>query len=117
MKYDKYPIQSIQELLDGMEGLLVSSKLDMFAGYWQVRLADHIQEPSISRCKYRSHQIQIRPFGRMNSPATFQMMAGALFRDLPIVKVYTDAVVVGSKTVQEHIEHLISVCERIQTEA
>lgn len=44
MKAVRYPIPNIEEVLDGLEGATIYSKLDMLAGYWQVSLAEHVQE-------------------------------------------------------------------------
>lgn len=112
MKADKYPTPNVEEILDKMARLTVFSKLDRFMRYWQVRLADHVQEQTTFRCKYRSFQFEVMPFGLMNAPALFQRMASSLFKHMSFVKVYIDDIVIGSKYIAEHIGHLLYVCHK-----
>lgn len=54
------------------------------------------------------------PFGLMNAPATFQRMASEIFANMPYVEVYIEYVIESSKTVNEHVEHIRHVCDRIR---
>lgn len=117
MNADKFPIPKIEEVLDYMVGATVFSKLDMFAGYWQVQLADQMQEMMAFIGKYGAFQFLVMPSALMNALAPFQFMAFKLFEDFHFVKVYIDDVVIHSDSMAEHILHINVVCERIwQTE-
>lgn len=54
------------------------------------------------------------PFVLMNSPAIFERVASSLFKDMSFVKVSIDDVVIGSKSVAEYINHLLSVKDQIE---
>lgn len=43
MKAENLPIPMIEGNLDGMAGAHISTKRDRFAGYWKVKLAQHVQ--------------------------------------------------------------------------
>lgn len=73
----------------------VFSKLDMFAGYWETQLAEHVKGTTTFTCRYDSFQSQVMPFGLMNAPAMFQRMA-KVFANFPYVKVYIDEIIICS---------------------
>lgn len=52
MKGDKFPIPNIEEILDDMIEATVFIKLHMLALYWQIPLAEHVQEMTALTCKY-----------------------------------------------------------------
>lgn len=51
-------------------------------------------------------------FGLRNAPAMFQRMSCRSLRDMLQVKVYIGDVVIGSKSMAEHIDHLAKVCKK-----
>lgn len=59
--------------------------------------------------RYGTYQFEVMPFGLMNAPATFQRMMDGVLKDLPFANAYLDDVVVFSKTISEHFEHLKTV--------
>ena len=51
MKPDKWPLPKVQEIYDDLEGSKVFSTLDLFSGYWQVRMADECNEKTTFACR------------------------------------------------------------------
>ena len=113
MKPDKWPLPKIEEIFDDLEGGKVFSTLDLFSGYWQVRMAEECKEKTTFVCRYGTFKFEVMPFGLMNAPSTFQRMMDYVFRDLPFVRVYLDDVVVFSYSMSAHVEHLLQVFQVI----
>ena len=113
MKADRWPLPKNEEIFDDLEGSSVFTTLDLFSGYWQVRMAENCKEKTNFVCCFGTFQFEVMPFGLMNAPSTFQRMMDQLFRELSFVSVYLDDVVVFSRTVKEYIEHLDEVFKLI----
>lgn len=111
MKPDKWPPPKIEEIFDDLEDCKVFSTLDLFSGYWQVRMTQECKEKTTFVCRYGTFQFEVMPFGLMNAPSTFQRMMDYVFRDLLFVRVYLDDVVVFSDSMSSHVEHLFQVFE------
>ena len=56
------------------------------------------------------------PFGVTNAPATFQRMMNAVFKEEldTFVLVYLDDILVFSRTVEEHIDHLRTALRKLR---
>lgn len=109
MKADKWPLPKMEEIFDDLEGNKVFTTLDLFSGYWQVRMAAHCKEKTTFVCRYGTFQFEVMPFGLMNAPSTFQRMMDGIFRGLPFLRVYLDDVVVFSNSLSSHADHLLQV--------
>ena len=113
MHRDNYPLPHIEDILDGMEGARVFSTIDLFSGYWQVRLSPECSQYATFICHLGTFAFQVTPYGLRNAPATFQRMMCEVFQDLKFVRVYMDDIVVFSKTMEEHLNHLAQVFARL----
>ena len=114
---DQYPMPRIDELIDTFgrcKGRYFSS-LDLMKGYHQVKMADRSKEKTAFTCHQGLFQYRRMPFGLTNAPATFQRLMTTLFagKEWNFVFIYLDDLLIVSKSITEHMEHLKRVLIRL----
>jgi hypothetical protein len=114
----KYPLPGIDELLDKLSGSQWFSKLDLKAGYHQIRLAPG-EEHKIAFQSHNGHyEFKVMAFGLSGAPATFQHAMNKTLS--PVLRrfalVFFDDILVYSKSYQEHLVHLAAVLSLLQAE-
>ena len=66
--------------------------------------------------RYGAFEFLVMPFGLTNAPATFCTLMNQLFHDYldKFMVVYLDDIVVYSRTLEEHVEHLRIILKVLQ---
>ena len=100
------------DLLDQLGQSKYFTTLDLASGYWQIRVAPNSQDKTAFVTPHGLFQFRVMPFGLTNPPAVFQQLMQSVLMGLnPVdgrdfVAVYIDDILVYSRTLEEHLEHL-----------
>ena len=113
---NRYPLPLINDLLDRLKTAKIFTKLDLRAGYNNVRIASGHEWKTAFRTRYGSFEYLVMPFGMTNSPATFQHFMNDIFRDMTddFVVIYLDDILIFSADPAKHEQHVRLVLERLR---
>ncbi|GBG86011.1 hypothetical protein CBR_g40824 [Chara braunii] len=105
------PLPRIDDLLDRVQGCKHYSKIDLKSGYHQIAIRPEDQHKTAFQTTYGLYQFVVMPFGLCNSPGTFQHTMNRIFHDHldKFVVVYLDDILIFSKSVEEHAQHVETV--------
>lgn len=106
----------IDELLDELSGASWFSKLDLRAGYHQIRLAPGEEYKTTFHTHNGHYEFNVVSFGLTGGPPTFQCeMNETLAPVLRVcVVVFFDDIFVFSATLQDHVKHLRQVLQLLK---
>jgi hypothetical protein len=93
----------------------VFSKIDLYSGYHQIMIrAEDIPKTTFTT-RYGLYEYLVMSFGLMNAPAHFMYLMNYVFMlELDqFVMVFIDDILVYSKRMEEHEEHLWLVLQRL----
>ncbi|KYB24698.1 hypothetical protein TcasGA2_TC031841 [Tribolium castaneum] len=113
-----YPIPNIDDVMTyiGHDSQYYST-LDLTSGYWQVAVKEECKEYTAFMAQGQGqYQFNVMPFGLCCAPGTFQALMDKLFSDMKWkdILIYLDDIIIFSRTVEEHIEKLKRVFQRLR---
>jgi hypothetical protein len=113
---NRYPLPRIDILFDKLVGAQVFSKIDLRSGHQQIQIrAKDIPKTTFSM-RYGLYEYLVMSFGLTNALAHFMYLMNSVF--MPeldkFVMVFINGIIVYSKKMEEHEEHLRIVLQRLR---
>jgi hypothetical protein len=113
---NKYPLQHIDILFDQLAGVQVFSKIDLRSGYHQIKIrAEDVPKTAFTR-RYGLFEYLVMSFGLTNASAHFMYLMNSVFMSEldKFVMVFIDDILIYSRSMEEHEEHLRIVLQRLR---
>nr|KYP40142.1 Transposon Ty3-I Gag-Pol polyprotein [Cajanus cajan] len=110
---NKYPFSRIDDLMDQLRGASIFSKIDLRSRYHQIRVKESDIPKTAFRIRYGHCEYVVMRFDVTNAATLFMDYMNRIFRSFldKFVVVFIDDILVYSRSLEDHREHLRLVLE------
>ena len=115
LKVEQYPLPTLEDLLQELEGGEKFTKLDLSHAYHQIELDPEARKYTTINTLRGLFEYTRLPFGIASAPAMFQRTMEGLLADIPMCKPYLDDIIISGKTDEDHLENLEAVLSRLES--
>ena len=110
---DRYPVPHIQDFSSRLAGCKIFSKIDLVRGYHQVPMAVQDVPKTAVITPFGLFEFLRMPFGLKNAAQAFQRLVDSVCQGLDFVFAYIDDFLVASSNLEQHLQHLRTLFERL----
>jgi hypothetical protein len=113
---NRYPLPRIDNLFDQLSGAKMFNRIELCLKYYQIQITKRDKENIVCCTRYGSYKFLVIPFGLTNPPATFFTFMNDIFQEWldDFVVIYMDNILVYNNFMEEHVEHLRKVFQRLR---
>ncbi|KAG1930727.1 retrotransposable element [Pimephales promelas] len=114
VKY-RYPLPLVPAALEQLRQAKYYTKLDLRNAYNLIHIREGDEWKTAFSTTSGHYEYLVMPFGLSNSPSVFQAFMNDIFRDMldRWVIVYIDDILIYSNSLEEHVQHVRSVLQRL----
>ena len=113
---DAYPLPRMEDILDAIGTSQYITTLDLAKGYWQVPVMEPDRDKTAFVSPLGLFRFTTMPFGLCGAPATFQRAMDSVLRGKgEFARAYLDDIAIFSNSWEEHLQHLETVFECLET--
>ncbi|KAL0154770.1 hypothetical protein M9458_049033, partial [Cirrhinus mrigala] len=112
---NRHPLPLTNTALDALSGARFFTKLDLRSAYNLVRIREGDEWKTAFITPTGHYETLVMPFGLCNSPSAFQQFINDVLRDMlgRWCYAYLDDILIYSKTLEEHTQHVRAVLRRL----
>jgi len=116
IKRSAYPLPDALQVFDRLRGARYFTSLDLRSGYHQIRMDPESVPITAFTTQFGSYQWRVLPFGIATAPSAFQSIMNQLLHGFigNFVCCYLDDVLIYSKTLEQHEQHVRQVLDKFR---